>query len=99
MVFFGWGRKSKTHQVGPEQALVLSFGYFHLFWLFRVTFGLRYALATLTEQGWATRELSAQDAAALNAPSTLGVHWWWRWGLFVPLALIAFSIAMAIAGG
>ncbi|MFI2752967.1 hypothetical protein ACGIF2_05995 [Cellulomonas sp. P22] len=55
MIFFGWGRRSKTQQTSPNQALVLGFSYFHIFWLFRVSFGLNYSLATLTEAGWATR--------------------------------------------
>jgi len=99
MVFFGWGRRSKTRQVSAEQALVLSYGYFHLFWLFRISFGLRYALATLTEQGWATREMSPQEVQAIDAPAQLSLHWWWRWGLVLPLALIAISIAVAVTGG
>ncbi len=51
MIFFGWGRNSKTHELSPHHVLVLTYAYFHVFWLFRVSFGLRYALATATEQG------------------------------------------------
>ena len=99
MIFFGWGRKSRNEQISPTQALVLSFGYFHLFWLFRVSFGLRYALATLTEQGWATRPLSDEEAAALDAPSRLTLHWWWRWGLLVLVGgVVTLVVATSLAG-
>ncbi|MEP7762873.1 hypothetical protein [Sanguibacter sp. 25GB23B1] len=88
MIFFGWGRNNKTQQVSDVQALVLGYSYFHLFWLFRVSFGLSYSLATLTDVGWATRPLSREEATAGGAQAALALHWWWRFGLLVAVAAI-----------
>lgn len=96
VIFFGWGRKNVSRQVSPTQALVLSYGYFHLFWLFRVAFGFRYALATATEQGWATRPMSPEEVTATGADQDLTVGWWWRWGLLVLLAGLVSSITVSI---
>ncbi len=97
MIFFGWGRKSMTRQVGPQQALILSYGYFHLFWLFRISYGFRYAVATATEAGWATRPMSAEEAAATGADNEIVLGWWWRWGLLAGLgALVAVVIVSVV---
>jgi hypothetical protein len=96
VIFFGWGRKNVSRQVSPTQALVLSYGYFHLFWLFRVAFGFRYALASATEQGWATRPLSAEEVAETGADREVTVGWWWRWGLLIGLGALAAVIAVSV---
>lgn len=94
MIFFGWGRKASTAQLDPQRALVLSYGYFHLFWLFRVAFGRQWQLATLTEAGWATRPLSAEEVTALGAEQRLRVGWWWQWGLLVALGALAVVLTI-----
>lgn len=96
MIFFGWGRRNQTQQVGPQQALVLSYGYFHVFWLFRVAYGLRYAVATATDQGWATRPLSPEEVAATGADRAITLHWWWRCGLLIALGALAFVIVLSV---
>ena len=88
MIIFGWGRGSRVHQIGPAQALVLGFSYFHIFWLFRISFGFKYALATQTEEGWATRALSPAETTSYDAPTRVTLHWWWRYGLLITIATI-----------
>ena len=95
MIFFGWGRRSTSRQVSPTQALVLSYGYVHVFWLFRASFGLRYALATATEQGWATRPMSPEEVAHTGADRALTIGWWWRWGLLVGVAGVVVLVTTA----
>ncbi len=96
MIFFGWGRKNVSRQVSENQALILSYGYFHVFWLFRVAYGLRYAVATLTEAGWATRPMSAEEAAATGADQAVTLSWWTRWGLLVALGALALFIVVSV---
>ena len=98
MIFFGWGRNNKTQQVSDEQALVLGYSYFHLFWLFRISFGLQYSLATLTDVGWATRPLSREEATARGAQAALSLHWWWRFGLLVGIAAIVVIATLGSLG-
>lgn len=94
LLFFGWSRNSKTQQLSPQHALVLQYGYFHLFWLFRITVPRGYSLATLSEYGWATRPLDAQEPAVIGAAEQLQIHWWWRWGLLIAAALIVLLVVM-----
>lgn len=95
MIFFGWGRKAKTHQLSPHQALVLGYSYFHLFWLFRITVPQGYSLATLTEAGWAQQPLSPEDS--VRAAGDLSIHWWWRWGLLIAIGGIIATIIISLA--
>ena len=89
IIFFGWGRKSLRQQLAPDQVLVLQYRYFHLFWVFRVAWGLRYSLATLSPQyGWAVRPLTESEIAYRDPSTLLDLHWWWRWGLLVGLVLV-----------
>lgn len=94
MIFWGWGRQSKTAQIDGGRALVLNYTYLHLFWLLRVTWGLKYSLATATADGWAVRPLTDAEAVELDASRRVSVHWWWRWGLVIGLASIAVSITL-----
>ena len=93
MLFFGWGRNNKTHEIGPGQTLVVSYGYFHLFFLFRVVFDKKYSLATLTEHGWAARPLPT-DAVLPEHADAVAVHWWWRFGLVIALAAVVVLVVM-----
>jgi hypothetical protein len=99
VIFFGWGRKNVSRQVSENQALVLSYGYFHVFWLFQVAFGLRYAVATLTEAGWATRPMSAEEAAATGADQVVTLGWWTRWGLLAVLGAIVLAVVVSVVIG
>lgn len=95
LIIFGWGQRSRTQQLSTEQALMLTYGYFHIFWLFQVAFRFRYSLATFTESGWATRELSDTEATTGGAQQMLSLGWWWRWGLLVGLGAAALIWAFA----
>jgi hypothetical protein len=94
MVFFGWGSKSKTAPLDAGRALVLRYSYFHLFWLLRFSWGLKYSLATATEAGWATRPLSDDEAMQLDAPNRLTLNWWWRFGLLLWAAVAVVAIVI-----
>ena len=81
MVIFGWGRRERVRPLDETRHLILNYGYFHLFWLFTVTFKYRYMLATWTESGWVTREVPEYEAAAMHDGSAPKPAWWWRWSL------------------
>ncbi len=94
MVFFGWGSKSKSAPLDAGRALVLRYSYFHLFWILRLSWGLRYSLATATEAGWATRPLSDEEAMQLDAPSRLSLNLWWRFGLLLWAAVAVVAVVI-----
>lgn len=97
MIFFGWGRASKNVALSPEHAVALVYGYFHVFWLFRVSWPKEYVLATATPQGWASRPLSREEVERGGFAQHLQLHWWWRWGLLVGLgALLVILVASGI---
>lgn len=95
MVFFGWGRDDKVLPLDPEHALVLSYRYFHLLWLFRISFETTYGMATRTPQGWATRPISEMEATAIGARGALVLHWWWRWGLLLTIGAVVLAVVVA----
>ena len=47
MLFWGWGRRSLQRQVSADTAVLRSYRYVHLMFLFTVTWGYDYALATV----------------------------------------------------
>ncbi|MBO0609743.1 hypothetical protein [Myceligenerans salitolerans] len=95
MIFFGWGRKNKSAQLDGKTVLLRTWGYFHLFWLLRV-WGRDYSLATATPDGWATRALTDAEVAAIGEEAKRAVtpNWWWRFGLFIGLGMLALFITI-----
>ncbi|GIG41752.1 hypothetical protein [Cellulomonas phragmiteti] len=95
MIFFGWGRRPKTADLDPGRTLVRLWAYFHLFWLFRISWPKGYLLATATEAGWAQQPIPDEDGRALDPDGRTDVHWWWRFGLLLPVTLIFVSVVVA----
>ena len=95
MIFFGWGKRSKVHEIEPGRALVRTFGYVHLFWLFRVSWPAGASLATATDAGWAQAPVTAADAAALDPEGRATIHWWWRWGLLVAVGILVLLVVVS----
>lgn len=95
MIFFGWGRRSTTAELDPGRALVRAWSYFHLFWLFRISWPKGYTLATATEAGWAQQPISAEEGARLDPEGRTNLHWWWRFGLLLPVTLLVVSLVIS----
>lgn len=91
MLFFGWGRKSTQRQLSHSQVISMSWSSFHLFFLFALGWGKRYTLATLTEQGWAQREITETDAQQLLG-FDLDIPLWNRFGLLITAAFLIVVI-------
>ena len=96
MLFWGWGGKSINRQVSPNQAVVLMHRYLHLMFLFTTTWGYRYALATATEQGWATRPISDAEARGLLGGEELRPSPWKRFSIFLPLGILLLVVVAAV---
>ncbi|KSW20983.1 MULTISPECIES: hypothetical protein [Cellulomonas] len=95
MIFFGWGRRGKTAELDPGRVLVRAWAYFHLFWLFRISWPKGYTLATATPDGWAQRAISDEEGRALDPNGATDVNVWWRFGLLLPLIGIVCSVVIA----
>jgi hypothetical protein len=98
VLFWGWGRKSLNRQLAQNQALVLTYRYFHLMFIFRAAFGYRYQLATATEQGWAMRPIESPEAEALLAGEELRPTMWARYSIFLLFVVIVVVIAASALG-
>lgn len=97
MLFWGWGGKSINRQVSQDQAVVLMYRYLHLMFLFTTTWGYKYALATATDQGWATRSISDAQALELLGGEELRPSAWKRFSIFVLLgAVLLFVLVGAL---
>lgn len=93
IVFFGWGRKAKEAVVSPYERLLMTYRYFHLFWIFTAAWGRQYQLATFTEQGWAVMPIDADAAAARMGGVLPDIHPWWRYSL---VGVIGIGVAMVV---
>ena len=96
MLFWGWGRASVNRQVSPQHAVILTYRYFHLMFAFTMTYGYTYLLATLTDQGWATRPISTPEAQQILGAQPLAPSTWKRFSLFGLLGVIALLVAFSV---
>ena len=99
MLFWGWGGKSINRQVSPGQAVVLSYRYFHLMFVFTAAFRYRYLLATATEQGWATRPVTEPEALAMLDGQELRPSMWQRYSIWLVPLVIALILAISAVNG
>ena len=98
MLFWGWGGKSITRQLSPERAVLLTYRYLHLMFLFTTTWGYKYALATATEQGWATRGISDAEALQLLGGVELRPSAWKRFSIFLLLGVVLLAVVIVALG-
>lgn len=95
MIIFGFGRRNREHVVSDAQRVLVNYRYFHIFWLFSLAFGSRYALATLTEAGWATKSISEAEAAELAGGRAPQPAFWAQWSLALALGVVAVIVLIA----
>ena len=99
MLFWGWGGKSMNRQVSSNQAVVLMYRYLHLMFLFTATWGYRYALATATDAGWATRPITDAEAHQLLGGEELRPGMWKRYSICLLLAAVVLVVVIAALSG
>ncbi|WP_131725102.1 hypothetical protein [Mycobacteroides immunogenum] len=94
MLFWGWGGRSNQLELSPTQMLTFAYRYFHLFFVFTVTFGGNYLIHTLTEHGWAAAPIAKEQAEEILAGRSLQPNPWRRFSLYGLIAVFAFFIAI-----
>ncbi|MGG5260199.1 hypothetical protein [Phycicoccus avicenniae] len=102
MLIWGWGRKSRSRQVDAAQALLVNFAYFSLFFVFTVTWGAKYALARVQEDGSVSyRDLSPEQALTLGNGELPAPTAWQRFSLLGLLVagIAAVGIGAALSTG
>ena len=99
MLFWGWGGKNITRQISHQQAVLLTYRYLHLMFLFTTTWGYRYAVATATEQGWATRNVTDEEALQLLGGVELRPSPWKRFSIFLLLGIVFLAVVIAALSG
>ena len=99
MLFWGWGGKNITRQVSHQQAVLLTYRYLHLMFIFTTTWGYKYAVATATEQGWATRAVTDAEALQLLGGVELRPSLWKRFSIFLLLGGILLIVAIGALSG
>jgi len=98
-MFFGSGRKNKTQNLPDGRAIMLNYGYFHLMFIFTVTFKYKYILCTKSSDGWAYKDVTKEEATQLLSGQELKPHWWWRYSLLIgPGLSIVIAIISSIVG-
>lgn len=96
MIFFwGFGRRSITKQIGEGNAVRRIYRYFHLFFVFRASWGGQYVLLTNTEAGWAQRAITNQEAEQLLGGHKLEPDLWNRFSLYAAVAVVVVILLIA----
>jgi hypothetical protein len=101
MLIWGWGRKSRQQRLSDAEALIATFRYFSLFFVFTATWGTRYVLARVQPDGTTGyRDLTDDQAMAAAQGATLPAPTpWQRFSLLglvvVVIAFVAISAALS----
>jgi hypothetical protein len=99
MLFWGWGAKNITRQVSHQQVVLLTYRYLHLMFLFTTSWGYRYSVATATDQGWATRGVTDEEALQLLGGVELRPSLWKRFSIFLLLGIVFLAVVIAALSG
>lgn len=94
MLFFGWGRKNIDRKISETQAILLSYRYFHLLFIFSATFSYTYKTATLSNDGWHYKDIAKDEALAQLGGQELKPNLWQRFSLLGFAVSFAIGIAM-----
>ncbi len=99
MLIWGWGRKSRSQQLDAAQALIANFRYFSLFFVFTATWGAKYVLARVQEDGGVSyRDVSAEEATRLAAGGVLPAPSpWQRFSLLGLVVLVVAFVGISAA--
>ncbi len=77
-----------SRQISDVQAVILAYRYFHLFFLFTVVYRSSFMLATMTEHGIASRDMSRVEAEALLSGAPLQPGLWRRFSLLAGIVAV-----------
>ncbi len=98
MLIWGWGRKSRSRQLSAAEALLVSFRYFSLFFVFTVTWGATYALARIQEDGSvAYRDLTPEQALEVGDGRLPTPSPWQRFSLLGLLVAVVLAVGISAA--
>jgi hypothetical protein len=98
MLIWGWGRKSRSRQLNAAEALLVNFGYFSLFFVFTVTWGAKYVLARVQEDGAVSyRDLTPEQALAAGGGELPTPSAWQRFSLLGLLVAVVLVVGISAA--
>ena len=79
--------------------MLLTYRYLHLMFVFTTTWGYKYAVATATDQGWATRAVTDAEALQLLGGQELRPSLWKRFSIFLLLGVVLLVVVVAALSG
>lgn len=97
MLIWGWGRKSRSTRVSDTSALIATFRYFSLFFVFSTTWGTRYVLAAAHPDG-STGYRDVSDAEAMSVANGGPLPAPTPWQRFSLLGLLAAVLVVVLVG-
>ena len=99
MIFFGWGNKQIVAPFDAATQLVLRYRYFHLMWLFRISFDLKHWWVFAGPQGPTQRPLTPQEMEYYKVKERLPINLWWHYGLLIiPILIVVGPLFALIVG-
>lgn len=95
-MFWGWGSKTRQKKVSDKHVVMNRYRYFHFMFLFNVTWGYKYILATQGADGWSYKDIPKEEATRLTGGDELMPNWWMRFSLYFALVSLAISITLGL---
>jgi hypothetical protein len=101
---FGWGKGSKLFPItgSTESAVLTTFGYFHIWWLLRLTFNRKWLKVTVLDNGEGYTRLEEKNLTYSEAVEVAGYKiikpWWVVANQSLAAALAVLIIMVSVVG-
>jgi len=97
MIFFGWGKKTRTWPIDEERTLVAVWRYFDIFWLFPIAGSIHWYI--VTDNRSEDTEINYERVRQYFPTNTPKVGIWWRFGLLIMIAIfVAWGAIGSLVG-
>lgn len=94
-LFFGWGTKSKTWDIGNGQSVIVAWNYFHFFACPIITSRVTWHLVGDVRSE--DRQITKEEAMRLAGGKELDIGAWSRYGLLYAIGYVGAGSAMVSA--
>ena len=88
MIFFGWGKSNKQWTLSDGKIVLVGWSYFHIFWVFRISWGKNWYL--LTDNRSQDETITIEKAIELTGDQKINIPFIDRFGWLIMIILLLF---------
>lgn len=86
---YAQGRKNRTFTVADGSTINLNYGFINLFWVFNFTYGYRYSVTKMNEDGSTNhKDITKEEATAMNNSTPVMPPVYERYSFLIFVALV-----------